>query len=342
MGSKKGKTVLLMGAALTDAQERLHALLSPEWEIRAWRPADGLDALRAQIRRADVLVPGPDALLAGTFHKTIGEAERLQLLQIPFAGVEWLDPALLPGGCLVCNAAGHETAIAEYVMGALLRHEIRFDELDADFRAGSWRHRGAGKTGLYQGEVRGKTLGIIGFGAIGRAIAQRAAAFDMRVIAVSRSERACPPGLSWYGTLNALPRLLKESDYIVLACDLNETTRGLLGPEQFAAMKPSAVLVNVARGKVADEAALFTALKTGQIAGAVLDVWYVYPPGSDPTPAAGGPKPSRFEFASLDNVLMTPHCAARTRESDVRRMECIAENLNRFARGEPPLTVVMT
>ena len=183
---------------------------------------------------------------------------------------------------------------------------------------------------------------ITASGAIGRAVAQRAAAFDMRVVAVSRSDRPLPPGLSWYGTLDALPRLLGESDYVVLACDLNDTTRGLLGAEQFAAMKPSAVLVNVARGEVADEEALYNALKNREIGGAALDVWYVYPPGSDPTPATGGPKPSRFDFAALDNVLMTPHCAAHTRESDRRRMECIAENLNRFARGEAPLTLVMT
>lgn len=340
MGSDQALTLLLMGAAVSEARNTLQEALIPGWRLETWRQEEGLDILGARMARADALVPGADALLTGAFHKTVGQARRLKLINIPFAGVEWLDPALLPPGCLVCNAAGHESTMAEYVLGALLRHEIRFDRLDADFRAGSWRHRGVGKTGLYQGEIRGKTLGIIGFGAIGRAVASRAAAFDMRVIAVSRSERPLPAGLSWYGTLDALPRLLDESDYVVLACDLNDTTRGLLGAEEFAVMKPTAVLVNVARGEVADEEALYNALKNKQIGGAVLDVWYRYPPGRDPTPASGGPRPSRFDFAALDNVLMTPHCAAHTREADSRRLQCIAENLNRYVRGEPPLTLV--
>jgi phosphoglycerate dehydrogenase-like enzyme len=192
--------------------------------------------------------------------------------------------------------------------------------------------------GPFHGEAYGKTLGLIGYGHIASEIAQRAAAFGMRIIATARTPRPAPPPLVWLGTSDAdLDRLLTESDYVVVTCVLSDETRGMLDAAKLAKMKNSAVLINVARGKIVDEQALYQALRSNGIAGAILDAWYRYPfePGNDETIT-----PSQFPFHELDNVYMTPHCSAWTRQQLDRRWQFVAGNLDRFARGEPLQNVV--
>jgi len=167
-------------------------------------------------------------------------------------------------------------------------------------------------------------------------VATRAAAFDLRVISISRRRRPAPRPLAWLGTRTDLDRLLDESDYLVLACSLTDETRGMIGETELARMKDTAILVNVSRGPVVDEKAFFKALKLGRIRSAVIDVWYAYPGQDDPSP-----RPSRFPFHELASVVMTPHCGARTREGDTRRWKMIGENLRRWKRGEPLANVVM-
>ena len=157
----------------------------------------------------------------------------------------------------------------------------------------------------------------------------------MTVMAVTASRRASAPDVDWIATSDRLGELLAQSDYVVLACPLTEATRGMLSMRQLKQMKPTAVLINVARAEIADEADLYAALKDGVIAGAVLDAWYRYP-----TSATDEVTPSRFPFGDLANVRMTPHSAAWTDGIWKRRCVVFGDNIARLRAGEPLLNVV--
>lgn len=307
------------------ARPRLESALTTAWTVHYWTEDQGPAQLLELAQRCRVMVGGPwgEVSLTGT---------GLEALQIPFAGYDWLDRKLLPPDCRVHNTFEHEIPIAEYVLLGLLEWEIGLHRIDADFRAGSWRYC-MPPGGPFHGEIHGKTLGFIGYGHIAQTIAHRAAAFGLRLIACAQRPRSTPAPLEWLGTVrDDLDRLLAECDYLVVACPLGEATRGLIDRATLARMKPTSVLVNVARGPVVDEAALYEALRERRIAGALIDVWYRYPfePGHDESV-----RPSRHPFHELDNVLMTPHCSGWTLGTLDRRWRFVAANLDRYARGEP-------
>ena len=131
--------------------------------------------------------------------------------------------------------------------------------------------------------------------------------------------------------------MLAESDFLVVNCPLNETTRGLIGRTELALMKRSAFLVNIAQGAVVDEDAIYAALRDRVIGGAALDVWWQYPNAAEPER-----RPSRHPFHELPNVVMTPHCSGCTEGMVARRWAEVAGNINRFVRGEPLENVVLT
>ena len=301
--------------------------LTTPWQILNWMSSDGYANL-------DKVLVNADAIICSDIGRKPLNAPKLRLVQIPFAGYDWLDSQLLPADSVLCNAFEHEIPIAEYVMLAILQWQIRFAEAAADFKAGSWRFLGP-PTGIFHEEAYGKTVGLIGYGHISKEIAKRAAAFGMRTIAVTRTVRETPEPLSWLGTLQNLEALLKESDFVVIAAPLTDETEGLINAETLAQMKPNAVLINVARGKVAVEEDLYKALQQGVIGGAVLDVWYRYPDKQVPSP-----RPSQWPFHELDNVYMTPHSSAWTKQLLERRWDFVAANLDRLARGDPLENVV--
>ena len=186
-------------------------------------------------------------------------------------------------------------------------------------------------------ELGGKTLGILGYGRIGQALARRARAFDMAIWAIRRDPtQPVSCAADFLGGPDALDELLRRADYLVVTSPLTPETRGVLGQRELALMKPTAVLVNVARAEIVDEEALYEALRRGVIAGAILDVWYRYPTGAGPT------LPSRLPFHELGNVLMTPHVSGWTEGMLEARAEVIAENIRRAARGKAPLNLVPT
>jgi len=330
----------LLGRSAAQYRGMIEAGLETPWHIECWQPGDDEARLASIVREAVAVIPGGDALMFGTVLGALADAPKLTFLQLPFTGYEWLDFGRLKKGVMVANAYGHEIAIAEFVMGGLLQWEKDFCTLDRTFRAGSWEYRAMGQTEHAQGELAGKTIGLVGYGSIAREIAKRAAAFDMRVIAVSRSERDCPAPLDWYGTMERLHDLLDQSDYAALTCELNDETRGLVDAAEFDVMGRETTLINIARAAVVDEDALYEALKTHSIRGAILDVWYQYPAGAPAALESGGTSPSRYDFAALDNVLMTPHCSANTEGATTRRILGMATNLNLVARGERPATYI--
>lgn len=255
-------------------------------------------------------------------------APALRLLHLPGAGTEGVAVEALPEGCAACNAYGHEVPIAEYCMLAMLDHNVDFFGTEGRFRSGDWSDSLATGAGTH-GELAGKTLGILGYGRIGRELARRAAAFGMEVRAITRSPRVEPP-LAAVADPGRIREAVRDLDYLVCACPLTPETRGIVDADVLAAMKGTAVLLNVGRAAVVDEDALFRALAGGVIGGAVLDVWYGYP-----APGERTARPSRHDFASLPNVRMTPHTSAWSTPMLRRRFGVIAENIARLRDGRP-------
>jgi phosphoglycerate dehydrogenase-like enzyme len=288
-------------------------------------------AIVAQLADVDVLVSmGFTAAMAAA-------APKLRLLQVPGAGLDRIDRAALRPGTRLANVYGHEVGIAEYIIGAMIALTRSFVQLDAGLRRGEWLSQwaiGAPPTPLWP-ELAGKTLGILGFGRIGQALARRAAAFDMRVCAMRSAPQAEPPaGVAFVGGPEWLDEILAQSDYLAVTLSLSSSTRGILDARRLAAMKSTAFVINVARGEIFDEAALYEALASGRIAGAALDVWYRYPTSAAPT------FPASLPFHELPNVLMTPHVSGWTEGMIEARSCVIAENIARTARGEPPLNAI--
>ncbi len=279
-----------------------------------------------------------DVIVTLAFTRAMGEAARaLRLVQVPGAGLDRIERSAIPAGAWLANAYGHEVGIAEYVIGAMLALSRDFTRVDARLRRGEWDSQWSvsGPPPAPWPELSGKTLGILGLGRIGRALARRARAFDMAVWAVRRdAARAETEHVDVLGGPEALDEVLRRADYLAITLSLNAETRGLLGKRELDLMKPTAVLVNVARAEIVDEAALYRALSTRTIAAAALDVWYRYPTADGPT------YPAREPFHELPNVLMTPHVSGWTEGMLEARARLIADNITRAARGEPPANLV--
>ncbi len=227
---------------------------------------------------------------------------RLGVVGVASVGIDRIDvEAATRAGVMVVNApTGNTIAAAEHTMAvmlALLRH---VPEADGSVRRGEWER------GRYTGrELRGKTLGVIGLGKIGKAVARRAAGFEMRVLASDpylTEEQAAEHGAKLVG----LAELLHRSDVITVHTPLTQQTRGLIGHAQLEATKPGAFVLNVARGGIVDEAALADALASGQLGGAAVDVYAVEPMAPD-NPLRGAP-----------NLVLTPHLGASTAEAQDR------------------------
>jgi phosphoglycerate dehydrogenase-like enzyme len=280
------------------------------------------EALAGALAEADAVVC--NRLEAADTHA----APKLRLVQATSAGADRIDPAALPPGCVLCNAYEHEDAIAEWVLMAVLaltRHLLRYDR---GLRENDWSR------GLpLERELRGRTIGTVGFGHIGRRVVEVAVAFGMEAIAVTRSpapERARAAGLRWLGSLDDLDRLFSEADVAVVSVPLTEETRDVVGARQLELLGPDGYLANIARGAVVQERPLYEALREGRIAGAALDVWWNYPE----TRSAKAP-PSAYPFHELDNVVMTPHVSGRAEGTRRGRTAFVIEQLVRLADGRP-------
>jgi len=272
-----------------------------------------------------------DAVISLKFGAAEARSYAPRLLQLPGAGADAVDFASVPPQCTVCNVFEHEVPIAEYGMAAILAHAIGYLPMVRDFSGPAFAQQYAARRP--HAEVRGKTLGLVGFGHIGRELARRARAFGMQVQAVTRSGHAADADRSY--TPEHLCDMLRTADFVFIACPLTEETRHLIGAAELAVMKPTAVIINVSRGPILEEEALYRALAERRIGGATLDVWYQYP-----TPTVPGATPSRFPFEQLPNVHCTPHSSGWTEEMFDRRFALIADNLTRLREGRPLLNVI--
>lgn len=264
-------------------------------------------------------------------------APKVRLVQSVATGVDLFDMMALPKGAAICNAFGHETAIAEYVLMTMLALHHRLFEISREFRErASWRTSWV-EGGAPHGELRGSTLGIVGYGRVGREVARRAAPFGCRILAANRSAREPETWVERVYPLGELDQILPECNTIALCTALSRETTGLIDARRLALMKPTAFLINIARGQVIDEDAVYAALRDGRIGGAALDVWWEYPNAAEPNRRG-----SRHPFHELPNVILTPHNSGWTVGMVRRRWDQIADNIGRFVRGEQLINLVTT
>ena len=321
---------LFLGNVAADTAAGIRAELPPSLEVEIIADPQELAGSPGAAAEADILV-------GNHWRADYPPAPRVRLVQSVATGVELFDLSALPSGAVVCNAFGHETAIAEYIVMVMLALHHRLFEISGEFReAGSWRTSWV-QSGAPHGEVRGSTLGIVGYGRVGREVARRAAPCGVRILAANRSPRAPEAGVEHIFPLAELDRMLPECDTVALCTALGPETTGLIDARRLALMKPTAFLINIARGQVIDEDAVYAALREGTIRGAALDVWWQYPNAAEP--ARRG---SRHPFHELPNVIVTPHNSGWTQGMVRRRWDEIADNLARFVRGGELINLVAT
>jgi phosphoglycerate dehydrogenase-like enzyme len=306
--------------------------------IGALFPA-GLDVeiLDDPIDRARLPQAAADAeiLVSNHWRADYPPAPKVRLVQSVATGVELIDLSALPAEVAVCNAFGHESAIAEYVVMVMLAWRHRLFEISAEFRElASWRTSWV-QGGAPHREVRGSTLGIVGYGHVGREVARRAAPFGCRILVANRTPREPEPGVEHVYPLAEIDRMLPECDTVALCTALGPETTGLIDAHRLSLMRSNAFLINIARGHVVDEDAIYSALCDQTIAGAALDVWWQYPNAAEPTRRG-----SRHPFHELPNVIATPHNSGWTDGMVERRWNEIADNINRFVRGESLINLV--
>jgi phosphoglycerate dehydrogenase-like enzyme len=269
-----------------------------------------------------------DVILAsGLWHNGLLDlAPRLRFVQSISAGTDQYDKAAFAArGVRLASAAGvNARAVAEHAMSLILALARRLPEARDNQARRHWRGM-ISDLAVREDELGGKTLLIVGLGRIGGRLAQLAKAFDMRVVGVRRDPAAGAGAADAVHALADLPGLLPAADFVALTCPLTEETRGLIGAGALAALRPSAFLVNVARGGCVDTAALVQALGAGRLAGAALDT-------TDPEPP-----PADSPLWTLPNVLLTPHTGGETTRYEGNVIRILLENLERLWRGEAGL-----
>jgi phosphoglycerate dehydrogenase-like enzyme len=292
------------------------------WTMAAdWTPEQVL----AELPRTDVLVCSamtPAMAAAG---------QRLRLVQVTGAGLDKIPLADLAPGVAVANTFHHGRPIAEHVIMVSLMLNRHVLAADAQMRAGRWLTVATDPEVPFHGVLAGRTVGLLGLGGIGQEVARLAGALGMTVQAIRRDPAGSVPDdldLAWVGGLADLPRLMRTSDIVAVTIPLSEATRGVVDAQALAQLRPTAILVNVARGAVVDEDALYEALASGGIAGAGIDVWWGAPDGQSAPPATE-------RFASLANVVLTPHHSGHARTTFELRAGDIAGNVRSLGAGLP-------
>ncbi len=267
--------------------------------------------LREAAPQADVLVSG-DFRDSAAFLEAFPYAARLRWVHVLSAGIEkQLSPEIVASPVPMTNGRGvFSRPLGEWAIGVMVFFAYDFPRLLRGQRERVWKQ-------YSHEELHGRTVTIVGYGDIGQAVGCRAQAFGMHVVPIRRNHQPAE-----------LLDAMGAADYVAITAPLTPETRGLIGAAQIAAMKPSAVLINVGRGPIVDEAALVRALENGKIRGAALDVFDIEP------------LPAGHPFWAMENVIVSPHSADLITNSREMSVEFFVENFGRFTRGEPLKNIV--
>jgi phosphoglycerate dehydrogenase-like enzyme len=311
----------------------VHILNEPEPEH--------LQILRAELLPGIELTCGEDlpepagfeVLVAGLVTAEMVDASpRLQTLVVPYAGLPVKTREVMQArpGIAVHNLHHNAVVTAETALSLLLAAAKVVIPMDRNLREAHWSGRGEDNHAVL---LSGKTALLLGYGSIGRRLGRILRSLDMEVVAVRRNAEPgeSDAGIEVHGE-DALDDLLPSSRVLVVSTPLTERTRGIIDRRRLALLPEHSILVNVARGPVVSEEALFDALKNGHLHSAGIDVWYRYP-GKDGDPT--NTPPSEFPFGDLDNVVMSPHRGGWLHEVEAHRMRHLAALLNALKRGDP-------
>ncbi len=308
------KVVLMEGLGIPAAElKALESEFAGEAEFVSYARTADVPTMIEEAKDADAMILANMPLPA----EVIRACPKLRFINIAFTGVDHVGlEAAREREICVSNASGYSTeAVAELVLGAVLSFARNLRQVEDRCRAGGV------KDGLVGWELRGKTVGIVGLGKIGTRTAELFHAFGCRVLAHSRTVHDDAPG---FVEQVSLDELLTASDIVSLHCPLSAASRGLIGARELGLMKPSALLVNAARGPVVEETALTAALERGTLGGACVDVFAKEPPLNGEQPLLHAP-----------NTLLTPHVAFATRESMSLRARIVFDNLRAWLDGAP-------
>lgn len=266
-----------------------------------------------------------DAFFGTITPSLLAATTRLRWIQTPMAGLErYFFPALVEHPVVVTNMRGtFEDRIPDHVMGFILCFAR---DLHTAIRSQLERRWAKGELRVVH--LPASTLGIVGLGSIGYGVAQRAAAHGMRIVAVDPRREERPPEVAELWKPDRLDHLLRESDFVAVCAPETPETRGLFDAQKFALMKSSAFFINIGRGRIVKLDALVDALQQRKIAGAALDVFEIEP------------LPAEHPLWGMENVIITPHSAGVSAGTHDHRLDIFAENLRRFATGEPLVNVV--
>lgn len=323
-------TVLVSSSVLS----RIHE------QVSSVRLVDYSKASSDDVAGAEAMVVGFGELSNATHLSSVmSRMVQGKLFQVLSTGTDNFNVSSVPAHFAVCNVHQAGVAIPEYVIAAVMSWNVGLPQMDAQFRQCGWKpdHKSSCPKPSMHVETKGQTIGLIGYGVISQGIAIRAAAMGMHVVAVTYNAPAVAPApLDWIGNDDQIPRLMQESDFVVVACPLTPATEGLVNAAAISKMKASGVLINIARGPVVDEQGIYEALAQKRIGGAVIDVWW-----SDPfSPKGASSWPSKFNFAELSNVWMTPHTSTFTAEAEAETIQQVSGNLLALASGQPLQNVV--
>ena len=315
--------VVLLGRMPAAGEDSLRDLLAKEHRISVIRePANAIDHLDL-FDTADVVVGGP---ITPEIAEHLGA---LRLFHVFRGGADGLGIELLPGRVAIANTFHHEVGVAEFAVMSCLLLPREISKHDAALRRGDWAGSVMwGEPPEYASLSESNVL-IVGAGHIGSAIIERLRGFGSRIVAVSRDSDRRIDGAEAVG-YDHLDVALSDADFVILSVRLAENTQRLIGANELKRMKKTAYLINVARGSVVDQHALYDALRRGEIAGAAIDVWYNYPTNRDELRL-----PSDAPLYELGNVIMSPNRSSWTRRMLTGRIGDVAQNVKRLAEGAP-------
>jgi len=286
---------------------------------------------REEIKR---YLPEVEVVIGGSFSKEdLDQAKKLKLFQIPFTGVDQLDLSLYKDrkDIFICNVHTNRTAVAEHAFALMLALAKNIVTNDRDLRLGRWHGFSSQEPTI---QLQGKSLGIIGLGSIGWEIAKIGYALGMKIFALKREikekDLEKKKILEFLGANKDLEKVIKESDFIIITVPLTQKTKGLIGKKELKLMQGK-YLVNISRGAVIDEEALFKSLEEHYLSGAAIDTWYQYPTNEQKEIL-----PSQYNFHKLENVVMSPHTAGYSDRALEENIKSVFDNMVRIYYGEEP------